>query len=344
MAVKSKKELLDCVIKDLTYYESLLTESKSNIPSELEADYISTFNSLLHFKKACSSSSTSHYITKDSLQKKSIKLHNTVVCFLSSLSVINDKSGAKNKKKHYSIKVLESRYKPNMVEFKGKSFNEVRRNILAVYKPNNISAIYCNMHRFSSKNKFKDSKFNDVESFFIKDMKSLELFSKEDKNFNVIKDFVNKHKDAQKSFLLKEKKMREKELLKYKEAISKLSKSDNPKSKEKLNKISTNFRNTYWLNRNISKTIGDIIDNYSAGQIEDFMEYQAVKQYENIINIITTDAGKVHKIYDVKISQKGDLNFIAECEKGRMEVKTISAGGHNIQIFHYRTLTHLFKR
>lgn len=343
MAVKSKKELLDYTIADLIHYQSLLTESKDNIPNELKTEYTSTFNSLLHLKKICSNSSTSSRITKDSLERKRNDLHNRIVELLSSLSVLTDISGAKNKRKYYSIKVLESKYKPNMVEFKGKSFNDVRRNILAVYKPKNISTIYCNMHKFSSKNKFKDKKFNDVESFFIKNMDELNLFSKEDKNFDVIKDFVNKYKDIQKSFLLKEKKLREKELTKYKDTFKKLSNSNSIKSKEKLNEIRNRIYCTYWLNRNISKTIGDIIDNYSAGQIEDFMEHQAVKQYENIISIITKAAGKVNRIYDAKTSPKGDLNFIAECKKGRVEVKTISAGGHNVQIFHYRTLTHLFK-
>jgi hypothetical protein len=55
---------------------------------------------------------------------------------------------------------------------------------------------------------------------------------------------------------------------------------------------------------------------------------------------VTDAVGTITNAKGLEISEKGDLVGIIVGEKGKAKVETISAGGWNIQCFHYRTLVH----
>lgn len=342
MTLKSKSTILNETISTLEFYENILKDLKPNITDNFTEEYKKILSSTLHMKKVCKSDSGYRYLTKDTIERKLTSLHCDFIYFLSLLRATIDIDGNKNKRKYFVVKILESKYKPNMVHFKAKSINELRKQILSIYKPTDISVIYINTVRLSCKQKFKDNYFNDVESFFIKNFSELNLDLSADDNLQVIYDFINKQKTQQLKFLIKEKKLRDTALSKFKDKRDKL-KSKGVLNSKALDKDYYNLYNTYWSKRGLSDKLGSLIDTNSYGELEDYMELQSLKQLEQIKKHIINEAGKVKEIYNVCVSAKGDLNFNADCENGKVQVKTISAGGHNIQIFHYRTVTHLLK-
>lgn len=53
---------------------------------------------------------------------------------------------------------------------------------------------------------------------------------------------------------------------------------------------------------------------------------------------VTEAVGEITTARQLDVSAKGDLNGIIEGQNGKARVETISAGGYNIQCYHYRTI------
>ena len=60
-------------------------------------------------------------------------------------------------------------------------------------------------------------------------------------------------------------------------------------------------------------------------------------KYDRLVSDVVNYIGKITDASDLSVGEKGELNGIIIGEKGRVHVHTESAGGYNIQCFHYRT-------
>lgn len=78
-------------------------------------------------------------------------------------------------------------------------------------------------------------------------------------------------------------------------------------------------------------------------KIQKDLDYEADMKYDFIIERTNRIVGQITDASYLSISEKGDLNGIILGTKGKAFVKTIGAGGYNIQCFHFRTLIHEVK-
>lgn len=67
---------------------------------------------------------------------------------------------------------------------------------------------------------------------------------------------------------------------------------------------------------------------------------EANRKYDFIIERVNNICGTMTDASDLRIGYNGELNGIIIGTKGKASVKTIGAGGYNIQQFHFRTLVH----
>ena len=94
----------------------------------------------------------------------------------------------------------------------------------------------------------------------------------------------------------------------------------------------------YWKENNLSSNIKQLIENHGLDYIYATLEEKSCFELEKIKNSIIEIGGSIESIYDVRVGAKGDLNYIADCKNALVNVRTIKAGGYNIQILHYRTI------
>lgn len=78
-------------------------------------------------------------------------------------------------------------------------------------------------------------------------------------------------------------------------------------------------------------------------ELEKILLKDITSRYFQLIDQITKYTGKIQDASDLSIGNKGDLNGIITGEDGKAKVETISAGGYNIQCYHYRTLVNPIK-
>ena len=67
---------------------------------------------------------------------------------------------------------------------------------------------------------------------------------------------------------------------------------------------------------------------------------EANRKYDFIIERVNNICGTMTDASDLRIGYNGELNGTIIGTKGKASVKTIGAGGYNIQQFHFRTLVH----
>ena len=67
---------------------------------------------------------------------------------------------------------------------------------------------------------------------------------------------------------------------------------------------------------------------------------EANRKYDFIIERTNKLVGEITDANGLSVGAKGDLNGIIIGTRGNASVKTIGAGGYNIQCFHFRTLIH----
>ncbi len=71
---------------------------------------------------------------------------------------------------------------------------------------------------------------------------------------------------------------------------------------------------------------------------------EKIRKYEDLVNRITSIVGTIQDAKGLSIgNQNGEINGFVIGDKGKANVETISAGGYNIQCFHYRVLVHKIK-
>lgn len=57
-----------------------------------------------------------------------------------------------------------------------------------------------------------------------------------------------------------------------------------------------------------------------------------------LVSRIKKEVGQITNAGDLHISNNGEINGIVHGDKGTVNVETVSAGGFNVQCFHYRVL------
>lgn len=79
-------------------------------------------------------------------------------------------------------------------------------------------------------------------------------------------------------------------------------------------------------------------------RLNKFLAQEKTHKYEDLCNRITSVVGEILDVSNLSIGEKqGELNGIVIGSKAKAKVETISAGGWNIQCFHYRTLVNKVK-
>lgn len=68
------------------------------------------------------------------------------------------------------------------------------------------------------------------------------------------------------------------------------------------------------------------------------VDEEANRKYDFIIERVNNICGTITDASDLKLGGNGELNGIIIGTKGKASVRTIGAGGYNIQQFHFRTL------
>ena len=79
-------------------------------------------------------------------------------------------------------------------------------------------------------------------------------------------------------------------------------------------------------------------------QIEKFIDEDVKIKKETLMKKIEAKAGNIIDARHLEIFEDGHLKGIIEGDKATVSIKTIYAGGHNIQRLHYRTLIKELKK
>ena len=79
----------------------------------------------------------------------------------------------------------------------------------------------------------------------------------------------------------------------------------------------------------------------NTDELTKYLKAEKDRKYQDLVKRITSITGDIVDAKGLYIGNKnGEINGIVVGEKARARVETISAGGYNIQCFHYRVLVH----
>ncbi len=84
-------------------------------------------------------------------------------------------------------------------------------------------------------------------------------------------------------------------------------------------------------------------DAFNLARLDKDLNEEANRKYDFIIERTNEIVGTITDATDLKVSRNGELNGNIIGTKGVANVKTIGAGGWNVQCFHCRTLIHRVK-
>lgn len=108
---------------------------------------------------------------------------------------------------------------------------------------------------------------------------------------------------------------------------------------DSFTKVITSFKKEYIQISTFetkSKIIGYEID---ENKLVTEVAKEKLNKYIDLVNRVTKLVGKIQDANNLSIgNQNGELNGIIIGTNGRVRIETISAGGYNIQRFHYRVL------
>ena len=66
-------------------------------------------------------------------------------------------------------------------------------------------------------------------------------------------------------------------------------------------------------------------------------------RYFELVDKVTKHVGEIEDVSDLHIGYDGRINGVVIGSEGNAKIETITAGGYNIQILHYRVLVHPIK-
>lgn len=123
-------------------------------------------------------------------------------------------------------------------------------------------------------------------------------------------------------------------------------------------RFETNFENNYYseidsLTKNLIKFdvtySGDYYNRtatynsytFDTEKLKELLKKEKQAKYEDMVVRVTSITGPITDASNLSIgNQRGELNGIIIGENGKVRIETISAGGYNIQRYHYRVLIH----
>ena len=136
----------------------------------------------------------------------------------------------------------------------------------------------------------------------------------------VIDEFLNTWKEKAK-----------KEFIKEMEDFENLRDSRNQYSEEEYKKELEKFDKVTFYLMNMHSS-------WRIEELEKLLEEEKLKKLIDLTKRVNKICGKITNADDLLIGNRGDINGIIIGEKGKAEVRTIEAGGYNIQCFHFRVL------
>ena len=78
-------------------------------------------------------------------------------------------------------------------------------------------------------------------------------------------------------------------------------------------------------------------------KLNKILDKDVQNKYNDFVNRITEKAGNILDASNLKIAGNGVINGFVQGDKNKVKVETITAGGYNIQILHYRILVNIIK-
>lgn len=110
-------------------------------------------------------------------------------------------------------------------------------------------------------------------------------------------------------------------------------------------KLETGYKSFYNFSQEYYSTINGLTkelvsgNKMDVGRLETYLNKEVEAKYKDLVLRVTKVVGLIEDASGLTIgNQGGEINGIVKGQKGVCEVRTISAGGYNIQCFHYRVL------
>ena len=116
-------------------------------------------------------------------------------------------------------------------------------------------------------------------------------------------------------------------------------------SRKDLHRLEYNFKDRYFASipNNVYEFVG-YNSEIKFAEIDKMLDKEVKAKYIDLVHRITAVVGEIQDVSNLSIgSQSGEINGLVVGSKGKAKVETISAGGYNIQIFHFRVLVHKIK-
>lgn len=104
------------------------------------------------------------------------------------------------------------------------------------------------------------------------------------------------------------------------------------------------FKEKYYKNIDaLTKEVYLSYGRYDDEKLKKILDKDVQHKYTKFISQIEKKAGAIKDVTGLRIGLKGDINGYVIGDKSKVHVETITAGGYNIQCFHYRTLVNNIK-
>lgn len=102
------------------------------------------------------------------------------------------------------------------------------------------------------------------------------------------------------------------------------------------------FNKQYYSNITaFTKEIVEYTNEINYEKLIKAIDEEAIRKYKDLVKRISEVVGKIENAKHLSIGeQNGEINGIVIGSKATARIETISAGGYNIQCFHYRVLVH----
>lgn len=169
-------------------------------------------------------------------------------------------------------------------------------------------------------------KKQDLQALILKYENMLKIKEEESKTpeIKIIRNFLNKWKEETRDWYINKK-------IRFNQERDQLDKGD-------MYSYSQLIRRWEKL---VGRTMLSEIINHSSKSFEErvtkLVEKEANRKYINLVNNVIDITGNITNTSHLHIDPKGEINGVIEGEKGVASINTFSAGGYNIQCFHYRT-------